>query len=77
MMTLDIAWLLEDLDGHPTTQLTMHGEGGDIEYRQVLCWYWDVRKDGRVLKRGTQTEPRTNVEIEDLLTEVERNTKNV
>ncbi len=59
--------LLDELDGHPTTSLSLSAR--DLEYRQSQGWYYDIRHKGRVVKRGVRSEPLTRVEIEDLLNE--------
>ena len=57
--------LLEELDGHPTTSMSLSAL--DLEYRQTQGWYFEVVHKGRVVKRGMRPEPLTRVEIEDLL----------
>lgn len=68
-MIPSLAWLLEELDGHPITHLSRSAR--ELEYRQRQCWYFEVVHKGRVANRGVRSEPLTRVEIEDLLGKIE------
>lgn len=65
-MTPGLILVLQELDGHPTSHMSLPAR--EMNFHQVQGWYFEVRRGGRLVRRGLRHEPFTLVEIEDLLT---------